>query len=75
MYILAALNYGIFHIKRFNEISPMFMMFYDMGACGTQVSVVSYQLVKSKDGRANELQPQLTVLGVRFVLTNLNNFN
>ncbi|CAI6347805.1 unnamed protein product [Macrosiphum euphorbiae] len=65
-YTAAALNYGIFHIKRFNEISPMFMMFYDMGACGTQVSVVSYQLVKSKDGRAHELQPQLTVLGVGY---------
>jgi len=53
----------------------MFMMFYDMGAYGTQVSVVSYQLVKSKDRRAHELQPQLTVLGVGFVYSNLDNFN
>ncbi|XP_060862869.1 hypoxia up-regulated protein 1-like isoform X1 [Metopolophium dirhodum] len=65
-YTAAALNYGIFHIKSFNEISPMFMMFYDMGAYGTQVSVVSYQLVKSKDRRAHELQPKLTVLGVGY---------
>jgi len=53
----------------------MFMMFYDMGAYSTQVSVVSYQLVKSKDKRAHELQPQLTVLGVGFVHSNLDNFN
>jgi len=46
------------------------MMFYDMGAYSTQVSVVSYQLVKS-----NELRPQLTVLGVGFVPSNLNNVN
>lgn len=45
----------------------MYMMFYDMGAYSTQVSVVSYQLVKSKDKIATELQPQLTVLGVGFV--------
>lgn len=44
-------------------------MFYDMGAYSTQASVISYQLVKS-----NELQPQLTVLGVGFVHSNLNNF-
>lgn len=43
------------------------MMFYDMGAYSTQVSVVSYQLVKSKDRIAAELQPQLTVLGVGLV--------
>lgn len=45
----------------------MYMMFYDMGAYGTQASVVSYQLVKSKDKLTPELQPQLTVLGVGFV--------
>lgn len=45
----------------------MNIMFYDMGAYATQVSVVSYQLIKSKDKIAPELQPQLTVLGVGFV--------
>jgi len=45
----------------------MYMMFYDMGAYATQVSVVSYQLVKSKDRIAPELQPQLSILGVGFV--------
>lgn len=45
----------------------MYMMFYDMGAYGTQASIVSYQLVKSKDRIAPELQPQLTVLGVGLV--------
>lgn len=45
----------------------MYMMFYDMGAYGTQVSVVSYQLIKSKDRIAPELQPHLAVLGVGFV--------
>jgi len=47
----------------------MYMMFYDMGAYGTQVSVVSYQLIKSKDRIAPELQPHLAVLGVGFVST------
>jgi len=67
MFFLAALNYGIFRTKSFNETSPMYMMFYDMGAYATQVSVVSYQLVKSKDRIAPELQPQLTILGVGLV--------
>lgn len=48
------------------------MMFYDMGAYGTQASVVSYQLVKSKDKIVPELQPQLTVLGVGFVYIHSN---
>lgn len=68
-YFLAALNYGIFRTKSFNETSPMYMMFYDMGAYGTQVSVVSYQLIKSKDRIAPELQPHLAVLGVGFVFS------
>lgn len=42
-------------------------MIYDMGAYGTQASVVSYQLIKSKSGITPELQSQLTVLGVGFV--------
>lgn len=49
----------------------MYMMFYDMGAYGTQVSVVSYQLIKSKDRIAPELQPHLAVLGVGYVYLNL----
>jgi len=61
------LNYGIFHIKSFNEISPIYMMFYDVGAYSTQVTVVYYQLIKSKDRKDHELQPQLTTLGVGFV--------
>ncbi|XP_060836720.1 hypoxia up-regulated protein 1 isoform X2 [Rhopalosiphum padi] len=65
-YTAAALNYGIFRTKSFNETSPMYMMFYDMGAYGTQVSVVSYQLIKSKDRIAPELQPHLAVLGVGY---------
>lgn len=65
-YTAAALNYGIFRTKSFNETSPTYMMFYDMGAYATQVSVVSYQLIKSKDRIAPELQPQLTILGVGY---------
>lgn len=65
-YTAAALNYGIFRTKSFNETTPMYMMFYDMGAYGTQVSVVSYQLIKSKDRIAPELQPHLAVLGVGY---------
>lgn len=65
-YTAAAINYGIFRTKSFNETSPMYMMFYDMGAYSTQASVVSYQLIKSKDRIAPELQPQLTVLGVGY---------
>lgn len=45
----------------------MYMMFYDMGAYSTQASIISYQLIKSKDRIAPELQPQLSVLGVGFV--------
>lgn len=45
----------------------MYMMFYDMGAYSTQASIISYQLVKSKDRIAPELHPQLTVLGLGFV--------
>jgi len=47
----------------------MYVMFYDMDAYSTQASVVSFQLVKS-----DEVQPQLTVLGVGFVHSILNNF-
>ncbi|XP_050542490.1 hypoxia up-regulated protein 1 isoform X2 [Daktulosphaira vitifoliae] len=65
-YTAAALNYGIFRTKSFNETSPMYMLFYDMGAYSTQATVVSYQLVKSKDKVAPEIHPQLTVLGVGY---------
>ncbi|XP_050433030.1 hypoxia up-regulated protein 1 [Adelges cooleyi] len=65
-YTAAALNYGIFRTKSFNETTPMYMLFYDMGAYSTQASVVSYQLVKTKDKIAPELHPQLTVLGVGY---------
>lgn len=48
-------------------------MFYDMGAYSTQASVVSYQLIKSKDKLASELRPRLAILGVGYVIPTLQN--
>lgn len=56
----------MYHTKSFKEL-PTYMMVYDMGAYSTQASVVSYQLIKSKDTMAYKLQPQLNILGVGFV--------
>lgn len=61
--IAAALNYGIFRRKDFNE-TAQYIMLYDMGASSTSASVVGYQVVKTKDKGFVESNPQLQILGV-----------
>lgn len=60
-----ALNFGIFRRKDFNE-SMFNIMFYDMGASSTVATIVTYQVIKSKEGRFIETNPQLTVRGIGF---------
>nr|CAD7592318.1 unnamed protein product [Timema genevievae] len=64
-YTAVALNYGIFRRKDFNE-TAQYIMFYDMGATSTTATVVSYQLVKTKERGFIETNPQLSVLGVGY---------
>lgn len=61
----AALNYGIFRRKDFTD-APQTILLYDMGASSTVASVVSYQIVKTKDKGISETNPQLNVLGVGY---------
>lgn len=65
-YTAIALNYGIFRRKDFNETNTVHVMFYDMGAWSTTVSVVSYQVIKTKERGFVETHPQVSVLGVGF---------
>ncbi|KFM81998.1 hypothetical protein X975_18921, partial [Stegodyphus mimosarum] len=58
-----ALNYGVFRRRDFNE-TPTNILFYDMGAGSTVATVVTYQLMKSKE--TGEISPQLAVKGVGF---------
>jgi len=62
-FISVSLNYGIFRRKDFNE-TAQYIMFYDMGASSTTATLVSYQIVKSKDRGIVESNPQATVIGV-----------
>ncbi|KAL8594265.1 hypothetical protein ACOMHN_044209 [Nucella lapillus] len=62
----AALNYGVFRRKNFNTTAQHFM-FYDMGATSTVATVVSYQVVKTKDASSRvDSNPQLTIKGVGY---------
>jgi len=61
----AALNYGIFRRKDFNE-TPQNILLYDMGASSTVATIVSYQIVKTKDKGITETNPQVSVLGVGY---------
>lgn len=63
IFIIAALNYGIFRRKDFNE-TAQYVMLYDMGAYSTSAIIVSYQLVKTKDKGFVETNPQLSIIGV-----------
>lgn len=63
----AALDYGIFRRKDFNE-TPQHILFYDMGASSTVASVAAYQLVKTKERGYTESHPQVSILGVGYVL-------
>lgn len=64
-YTAVALNYGIFRRKDMNETST-YVMFYDMGACSTTATIVSYQTVKVKDRGIVETHPQISILGVGY---------
>lgn len=61
--VAVSLNYGIFRRKDFNETAH-YVMFYDMGASSTSATVVSYQLVKTKEKGIVETHPQVSILGV-----------
>uniref|UniRef100_A0A8D8RGT5 Hypoxia up-regulated protein 1 n=1 Tax=Cacopsylla melanoneura TaxID=428564 RepID=A0A8D8RGT5_9HEMI len=65
-YTAIGLNYGIFRRKDFNETNTVHVMFYDMGAWSTTVSIVSYQVVKTKERGFVETHPQVSMLGVGF---------
>lgn len=64
-YTAVALNYGIFHRNELND-TAQYIMFYDMGASSTKVTVVSYQNVKVKDKGFVETHPQVSILGVGY---------
>lgn len=61
----AALNYGIFRRKDFNETAHN-ILFYDMGASSTVATVASYQVVKIKEKGYTEQHPQVSVLGLGY---------
>lgn len=64
-YTAVALNYGIYNRKDFNE-TAQYVMFYDMGASSTTVTIVSYQVVKTKDRGFVESHPQASIIGVGY---------
>ena len=55
-----ALNYGMFRRKEING-TVRHMMLYDMGASDTTVSIVAYQIVKTKEKGYSETHPQVRV--------------
>uniref|UniRef100_A0A8C9SXW0 Hypoxia up-regulated protein 1 n=1 Tax=Scleropages formosus TaxID=113540 RepID=A0A8C9SXW0_SCLFO len=57
-----ALNYGVFRRKDINSTAQN-VMFYDMGSGSTVATIVTYQMVKTKDSGT---QPQLQIQGVGF---------
>ena len=59
------LNFGVFRRKDFNTTVTNYL-FYDMGASSTTATIISYQLVKSKERGFVETNPQMTVKGVGF---------
>ncbi|CAK9304553.1 unnamed protein product [Gordionus sp. m RMFG-2023] len=60
-----ALNYGLFRQKQFTS-DPQYILFYDMGACGTHASVVAYQNVQTRENDSASIFPQLTIKGFGF---------
>ncbi|XP_022109354.1 hypoxia up-regulated protein 1-like [Acanthaster planci] len=60
-----ALNYGVFRRNDFNTTVTN-VMFFDMGAGSTTATVVSYQVVKTKEKGISETNPHLFVKGVGF---------
>ena len=66
----AALDYGIFRRKDFNETAQN-ILFYDMGASSTVATVASYQVVKTKEKGYAEYHPQVSVTGLGYVIKTL----
>ncbi len=60
-----ALNYGMFRRKEINGTAKH-IMFYDMGAYDTTVSIVSYTIVKTKERGFTETHPQAQILGIGY---------
>lgn len=60
-----ALNYGVFRRKDFNS-TPTNILLYDMGAGDTVSTIVSFQVVKTKERGFTESNPQLSVKGVGY---------
>jgi len=60
-----ALNYGMFRRKEING-TVRHMMLYDMGAQDTTVSIVGYQIVKTKEKGFTETHPQAQILGIGY---------
>ena len=60
---IVALNYGVFRRNDFNSTVHN-VMFFDMGAGSTTVSIVGYQIVKTKEKTFVETYPQLVVKGL-----------
>jgi len=63
-----ALNYGIFRSASFNT-TIRHIMFYDMGASHTTVTIVGYNTARVKDRGYLETVPQLVMKGVGFDTT------
>merc|ERR1711981_17141 len=63
--LAVSLNYGMFRRKEINGTAK-YLMFYDMGAYDTTVSIVGYSVVKSKDRGFTETHPQAQILGVSY---------
>ena len=60
-----ALNYGMFRRKEING-TVKHLMFYDMGAQDTTVSIVAFQTIKTKERGFTETHPQAQILGVGY---------
>ena len=60
-----ALNYGMFRRKEINATAKH-LMFYDMGAYDTTVSIVQYTVVKTKERGFTETHPQAQILGLGY---------
>lgn len=63
-----ALNYGMFRRKEING-TVKHIMFYDMGAYDTTVSIVGYSVVKTKERGFSETHPQAQILGIGYERT------
>ena len=60
-----SLNYGMFRRKEINGTAKH-LMFYDMGAYDTTVSIVGYTVVQTKERGFSEKHPQTQILGLGY---------